>query len=49
MGLVVNATPWPLYPWERDLVPVVQEAGWAPGLVRKGAENPPPMGLVPRL
>ena len=27
---MVNATPWPLYPRERDAVPIVQEAGWAP-------------------
>ena len=30
-GWVVNATPRPLYPWERDPVPIVQEVGWAPG------------------
>jgi hypothetical protein len=28
---VVNATPRSLYPRERDRVPIVQEAGWAPG------------------
>jgi len=27
MGMAFNATPWPLYPWERDLVPVLQKAG----------------------
>jgi len=26
-GWVVNATHWPLYPWEKDLVPTVQEVG----------------------
>jgi len=26
-------------PWERDSVPIVQEAGQAPGPVWKGAEN----------
>jgi hypothetical protein len=31
MGWVVNATPRPLNPWERDPVPIVQEAVWAPG------------------
>ena len=36
---MVNATPRPLYPRERDPVPIVQEAGWAPGPVRTGAEN----------
>ena len=39
MGLVVNATPRPLYPWERDPVPIVQEAGWTQGQVWAGAEN----------
>jgi len=43
-GWVVNATPWPLYLRERDLVPIVWEAEWAPRPVWKGAENlaPPP-------
>jgi hypothetical protein len=35
---VVNATPRPLYPRERDPVPIVQEAAWAPGPVWTGAE-----------
>jgi len=39
MGWVVNATTRPLYPRERDPVPIVQEAGWAPGPVWTGAEN----------
>ena len=34
-----NATPRPLYPWERDPVLTVQEAGWVPRLVRTGADN----------
>jgi len=42
---VVNATPRPLYPRERDLVPIVQEAGWAPGPVWTGAENRSPNGI----
>jgi hypothetical protein len=29
-GWVVNATPRSLCPQERDPVPIVQEAGWAP-------------------
>ena len=29
-GWLVNATPRPLYPWDRNPVPIVQEAGWAP-------------------
>jgi hypothetical protein len=35
---VVNATRRPLYP-RKDPVPIVQETGWAPGPVGKGAEN----------
>jgi len=46
MGWVVNATPRPLYPRERDPVPIVQDAGWAPGPVWTGAENlAPPTGI----
>jgi hypothetical protein len=37
---VVNTTPQPLYYQERDLVPIVQGTGWAPGLVWTGVENP---------
>ena len=36
---VVNATPRPLYPRERDPVTIAQEAVWAPRPVWKGAEN----------
>ena len=36
---VFNATPQVLYPLERDLVLVVQVAGWNPGPVWTGAEN----------
>jgi hypothetical protein len=42
-GWVVNATPQPLYPRERDPVPIVQEGGWAPepcGWVRKISSLP---------
>jgi len=35
---VVNATPQPLYPRERDPLPIVQEAGWDPWPVWTGAE-----------
>lgn len=31
--------PWPLYPRERDLVPVVHEVGWTPVSVWTGVEN----------
>ena len=30
---MVTATPWPLYSWESDLVPIVLRAWWSPGLV----------------
>ena len=36
---MVNATPRPIYPRERDPAPIAQEAGWAPGPVWVGAEN----------
>jgi hypothetical protein len=42
---VVSATPRPCYPRERDPVHIVQEAGWAPGPVWKGAENLVPTGI----
>jgi hypothetical protein len=35
---VVNAMPRPVHPRERDPVPSVQEAGWAPGPVWTDAE-----------
>jgi hypothetical protein len=38
MGRVINATPRPLYP-EKDPVPIVEEAGLAPGPFWIGAEN----------
>ena len=38
MGWLVNATARPLYPRERDSVPTVYEAGWAPGSVWTGEE-----------
>jgi len=31
-GEGVNTMPQLLSPWERDLVPIVSEAGWTPGL-----------------
>jgi hypothetical protein len=36
---VVNATPRPLYPQERDPVPTELEAGWAPEPVWTGAKD----------
>ena len=37
--------PRPLYPQERDPVPIVQKAGWALGSVWTGAENLAPIGI----
>jgi hypothetical protein len=45
MGWVVNATPRPIYPRERHGT-IVQEAGWAPRPVWKGAENVAPTGIL---
>jgi hypothetical protein len=42
---VANATLRPLYPWERDPVPIVQEAGWSPRPVWTDAENFVPTGI----
>jgi hypothetical protein len=36
---VASTMPRLLYPWERDPVPIVQEAGWVPGPVWMAAEN----------
>jgi hypothetical protein len=33
------------FPQERALVPIVQEAGWAPGPVWMGVENRAPTGI----
>ena len=37
--------PASLYPPGKDPVPIVQEAGWAPGPVWTGAENFAPTGI----
>ena len=39
MGRVVNATPRPLYPRERDPAPIVLEIGWAAGSGSTAEEN----------
>ena len=38
-GWGVSVMPQPLFNPRKDLVPIVQEAGWAPGPVWTGAEN----------
>jgi len=35
----------PFYTLQKDPVPTVQEAGWTPGLVWKGAEDLAPLGF----
>ena len=47
-GCVVSITPRSPLPPGKDPVPIVQEAGWAPGPVRIGAENLAPPGFDPR-
>jgi hypothetical protein len=39
--LGVSSTPWPNLPPRKDLVPIVQEAGWAPGPVWTGGKSRP--------
>jgi hypothetical protein len=40
-----SVTPRPLFTPGKDPVPIVQEAGWAPGPVWTGAENLAPTGI----
>ena len=44
-GWGVSITPRPLFTPRKDPVPMVQEAGWAPGPVWIGAENLAPTGI----
>jgi len=44
-GEGVSVTPRPLFTPGKDPVPIVQEAGWAPGPVWTGAENIAPTGI----
>jgi hypothetical protein len=44
-GRLVSVTPWPYFTPRKDPVPIVQEAGWAPGPVWTGVENLAPMGI----
>ena len=37
--------PWPLYSWERDMVPIVQEAGWALAICTRAENLVPPLGF----
>jgi len=47
-GRGVSVTPWPLFTPGKEAVPIVQEAGWAPGPVWTGAENLAPTGIRSR-
>jgi hypothetical protein len=40
-GWVVSSTPWPHFAPGKDPVPILQEAGWAPGLVWMGGKSCP--------
>ena len=44
-GWGVSVTPRPLFTPGKDLVHIVQEAGWVPGPVWTGAENLAPTGI----
>ena len=45
VSVSVSVMPWLLFTSGKDPVPIVQEAGWAPGPVWKGAENLAPTGI----
>jgi len=45
MWVGVQRQPRPFYPRERDPVPIVQEVGWAPGLVWTDVETRTPTGI----
>jgi len=38
-GLVVSATAWLLYPYKSVVVLILQEGGWAPGIIWMGVEK----------
>jgi hypothetical protein len=44
-GWGVSVTPRPLFTPGKDPVPIVQEVGWAPGMIRTRAENLAPTGI----
>ena len=45
MGLGGQLHALATFAWERDMVLIVQEAGWAAGLVWTGTENFTPTGI----
>jgi len=46
-GWVVSSTPRPHFTSEKDPVPILQEAGWAPGPVWTGGKSCPHQGSIP--
>jgi len=46
-GWVVSSTPWPHFTPGKDPVPVLQQAGWAPGLVWTGGNSRPHRDSIP--
>ena len=48
-GWVVSRTPRLHFTPRKNLVPIVQEVGWAPGPVWTGIKSRPPLGFDPRI
>ena len=46
-GWVVSSTPWPHFTTGKDPVPIVKEAGWAPGPVRTVGRSRPYRDSIP--
>ena len=46
-GWVVSSTPRPHFTLGRDLVPILQEAGWAPGPAWMGGKSRPHLDSIP--
>ena len=46
-GWVVSSTPRPHYTPGKDLLPILQEAGWSPGPVWTGGKSRPNRDLIP--
>jgi len=46
-GWVVSSTPWPHFTPGKEPVPIVQEAGWAPGPVWTGGKSRPHRNSIP--
>ena len=44
---MVSSTPWPHFTPRKDRVPILQEAGWAPGPVWTGEKSRPHRNSVP--